>query len=328
MGMGPYLARRVLLAVLTLVGVPLVSFVMTRLAPGDPALARVGEGATVRLSAPAYEQLREYLQLDRPIIVQYGHWLGRVLRFDFGRSWSSGRPVLERIGERLGATMSLALISLGLALAISIPWGLYSAARAGGWFDYAGGMLLYAIYAIPNYVIAIVLIAVVSVKLGWLPASGRHSLDYALLSFWGRVLALAKHYVLITICFTCPVLAYQTRFVRANALEMVQAPFIRAARAKGVGEWNVYVGHVFRNTLIPLLTLLGILFPLVVSGSVVLEYVFQWPGIGSLYVDSILARDYPVVMGLTVVTAVMVLLGTLLADVSYGLVDPRVRYEQ
>lgn len=325
MGMKPYLIYRVLLAIPTLIGLTLVTFLMTRFAPGDPALARVDEASAIRLSATEYEQLREYLQLDRPVIVQYGHWLGRVLRLDFGRSWSSGRPVTERIGERLGATMSLAVISLGLALAISIPWGLYSAARADGWFDRVGGLVLYALYAIPNYVIAIVLIAVVSVKLGWLPASGRQSLDYELLSFWGRVFDLAKHYVLITICFTCPVLAYQVRFVRSNALEMAQAPFVRTARAKGVGEWGVFARHILPNTLIPLVTRLGILFPLLISGSVVLEFAFGWQGIGSLYLDSILARDCPMIMGLTMITAVMVLLGTLLADLAYGLVDPRVQ---
>jgi len=327
MGMGAYLVRRLVLAVLTIVGITVVTFVMTRLAPGDPALARIGESAAIRMSATEYQQLREYLELDQPVVVQYGRWLNRVVRLDFGRSWSGGRPVAERIAERLGATLSLALLALGLSVAISIPLGLYSAARAGGWFDRLGGVLLYALYAIPNYVIAIVLIAVVSVKFGWLPVSGRRSPDFDLLPFWRQVLDLAKHYVLITLCFTYPVLAYQTRFVRNNALEILAAPFVRTARAKGVGDWGVYARHVFRNTLIPLVTLLGILFPVVVSGSVVLEYVFGWPGIGSLYVDSVLARDYPVVMGLTVVTAGAVLLGTLLADLSYGLVDPRVRYD-
>ena len=326
MGTGSYLVRRLLLAIPTLIGLTLVTFVMTRLAPGDPALARMGEASATRLSPTEYQQLREYLQLDRPIVVQYGHWVARVFRLDFGRSWSGGRPVAQKIGERLGATLTLAVLSLGLALATSIPLGLYFAARAGGWLDRIGGVLLYALYAIPNYVLAIVLIAVVSVKLGWLPASGRQGPEHDLLPFWGRVFDLAKHYVLITICFTYPIMAYQVRFVRNNALEMVAAPFVRTARAKGVSERSIFVRHIFRNTLIPLVTLLGILFPLVVSGSVILEYVFSWPGIGQLYVDSILARDYPVVMGLTTVTAAMVLLG-MLADVTYGLVDPRVRYE-
>ncbi|MCK4659913.1 MAG: ABC transporter permease [Phycisphaerae bacterium] len=327
MGKGPYLVRRILLAIPTLIGITMVTFVMTRFAPGDPALARAGDSTTAGLSASDYQQLREYLELDQPLVVQYGRWLGRALRLDFGRCWRGDRPVMEKIGVHLGATMSLAMISLGLALAISIPVGLFCAARAGGWFDRVSGVLLYALFAIPNYVVAIVLIAVVSVKLGWLPASGRRASDYDLLPFWSQVLDLAKHYVLITICFSYPVFVYQTRFVRNNVLEMVASPFVRTARAKGVGEWHVYVRHVFRNTLIGLLTLLGILFPLVVSGSAVLEYVFDWPGIGKLYVDSILARDYPMVMGLSVVTAAMVLLGTLLADLSYGLVDPRVRYD-
>ena len=327
MDMRTYLVHRLLLAVVTITGITVVTFAMTRLAPGDPALARVGESAAVRMSATDYQQLREYLGLDQSVVVQYVRWLGRVSRLDFGRSWSGGRPVAERISERLVATASLALIALGLSAAVSIPLGLYSAARAGGWFDRVGGVLLYALYAIPNYVIAVVLIAVVSVKLGWLPVSGRRSPDHDLLPFWGQVLDLAKHYVLITICFTYPLLAYQTRMVRNNALEMLAAPFVRTALAKGAGDWRIYRRHVFRNTLIPWVTLMGMLFPMVVSGSVVLEYVFGWPGIGSLYVDSVLARDYPVVMGLTVLTAVAVLLGNLLADLSYGLLDPRVRYE-
>ncbi|MCP4594086.1 MAG: ABC transporter permease [bacterium] len=327
MGMGAYLVRRLLLAVVTLIGITLVTFMMTRLAPGDPALGSAGGDSAARLSATERQQLREYLGLDDPLTVQYGRWLSRVARLDFGRSWSSGQRVVDKIGGRLGATLSLAALSLTLAFSLAIPLGLYAAARAGRWLDRVGGVLAYAFYAIPNYVVAVALIALVSIKLDWLPASGRRSLDYESLSFWGQVADLVRHYILITLCFSLPILAYVFRFVRNNALETSTAPFVLTARAKGAGEWRVYTRHVLPNTLIPLVTLLGVLLPFMVSGSVILEYVFSWPGIGQLYVDSIMARDYPVVMGLAVITAALVLVGTLLADIAYGVIDPRVRHD-
>jgi peptide/nickel transport system permease protein len=327
MRLGTYLLRRLLWAVPTLVGITLVTFLMTRFAPGDPATARLEDSTAVRITPSEHARLRAYLELDRPVVVQYGRWLWRAVRLDFGRSWSSGRRVSDQIGERLPPTLAVAGAALLASLLVAIPAGLACAARAGGRFDRASGVICSGLYALPSYAAALALVAVVSVKLDWLPSSGRRSLNFDEFSAWGQFLDVVRHGVLITFSLAYPWTAYQIRFVRNHALEALGAPFVAAARAKGMSEWAVMMRHVLRHTSVALVTLVALVFPALLSGAVVLEYIFSWPGIGSLFVDSLFRRDYPVVMGLTVVTASAVLAANMVADALYALLDPRVRYD-
>ncbi len=323
-----YTLRRILIAIPTLLGITVVTFTIINLAPGDPAQFQTQSITDPRVSRQVYEELCKYYGLDQPIHVRYVQWLGRLVRLDFGNSMSSdGRKVTQKIKERLWPTMSLAIISLLGALTLSIPIGIYSAARQDGWFDTISSTLLYALYAVPSYVMAVPLILLLGVKWDLLPFQGMRSDNYADLGTVGKVVDLAKHYALITFCFTYGALAYDSRFVRQTMLESVRQDYVRTARAKGVSEFNVIIRHAFRNTLIPLVTLLGLLLPEIIGGSVILEVMFGWPGMGRLFYESMLSRDYPTIMALSFVSAFLVLLGTLLADLAYALVDPRVSYD-
>ncbi|MBE0535325.1 MAG: ABC transporter permease [Phycisphaerae bacterium] len=323
-----YIIRRLLLAIPTLLGITVVTFCVINLAPGDPAELQTQGIMDSKVSIRVYEDLRQYYGLDEPVLKRYGQWLGRLARLDFGPSMSTDRrPVWDKIRERLWPTMSLALLSLGISLAVAIPIGIYSAARQNRWFDTVSSTVLYALYSIPSYVMAVPLILLVAIQWNWLPFQGMKSDDYAQLTALGKMADLVKHYTLITFCFTYGALAYYARFVRQNMLEVLRQDYVRTARAKGLTERHVIMRHGFRNALVPVMTLCGLLLPAIIGGSVILEVMFNWPGMGRLFFESMMSRDYPTIMALTFITACLVLLGTLLADLSYPLVDPRIAYD-
>jgi len=322
-----YIARRVATGFVTLFGITIVSFGIIQLAPGDPAELQTSQIADATVSQRVYEQLRELYGLDKPIPVQYVSWVGKVLRGDLGSSFHDGRRVSRKIREALWPTLSVALISLFLTLIISLPIGIYSAVRQGGPFDRITSTGLYMLYSIPNYVMGMLLILYFGVKLDWLPFRGMRSDNFDELSTLSQLWDLGQHYIMITFCFTFANLAYYSRFVRQNLLEVVRQDYIRTARAKGLDERTVILRHAFVNTLIPLISLIGLTFPFVLSGSVILEYMFNWPGLGRLYFESVLGRDYPTIMALNFITAVLVLVTTFAADLAYGLVDPRISYD-
>lgn len=323
-----YSIRRILLAVPTLIGITLVTFVIISLAPGDPAKFQAQGVMNPKMSIRVYEELRKYYGLDQPIHVRYVRWLGRLARLDFGNSMSTdGLPVMTKIKQRLLPTLSLAILSLGISLSLSIPIGIYAAARQDKLFDTLSSTILYALYSVPSYVMAVPLILLVGVQWNLLPFQGMKSDNFDQLTTGGKFVDLVKHFTLITFCFSYGAWAYYSRFVRQNMLEVVRQDYIRTARAKGLSEWRVILRHAFRNTLIPVVTLLGLLLPEILGGSVILEVMFNWPGMGRLFFESMLARDYPTIMALEFITAFLVLLGILISDLSYALVDPRVSYD-
>lgn len=323
-----YIVKRLLLAIPTLFGISVVTFVIINLAPGDPAYLQSSQVMDPRMSTRVYEDLRKYYGLDKPFHERYLQWIGRLARLDFGNSMSTdGRPVATKIKERLWPTMSLALISLTLSLGLSIPIGIYCAARQNRLFDTVSSTFLYALYSVPSYVMAVPLILLVSVQWDLLPFRGMTSDNHDSLSTTGKFMDLAKHYALITFCFSYGSWAYYSRFVRQNMLEVLRQDYVRTARAKGQSEWRVITLHAFRNTLIPMVTLLGLLLPEIIGGSVILEVMFNWPGLGRLFFESMMQRDYTTIMAMSFITAVLVLLGMLLADIGCALVDPRVAYD-
>ncbi len=322
-----YAFKRLCLAVPTFIGITLVTFSIIHLAPGDPIAQQIDEAMPDSAGGQTYRRIQRYFGLDQPIHVQYGRWLTRFVTLDFGNSFSDHRPVWDKIRERLPWTMGVAVLSILTGLLLAIPIGVYSALRPNGWFDTAVGTVLYALYSVPNYVMAMILIVtVVTWPVEWLPIRNAYSDGFSELSLAGKTVDIARHLLLITACYVYPSLAFQSRFVRANLLEVLEQDYIRTARAKGLSGVRVVVRHAFRNTLIPLLTYLGLLFPTVVAGSAILEVMFNWPGVGRLFYDSILQRDYPTVMALSSITAVLVQVGTLLADLCYAWADPRIRY--
>ncbi len=319
-----YTLRRLAYLVPTLIGITFVTFFIISLAPGNPADVMRGEA---RISPQAYEQMLHLYGLDKPIHVRYVVWLKRLATFDFGNSFLDHRPVSTKIKERLPATLVLNGVSLLLTLMLAIPFGLYAALRQHSRFDKIGGTFLYMLYSLPEFWVALMLIILFGVELRLLPFIGMESLDARHMGFWAYLWDRVLHMVLPTVCLTYGSLAFLSRFVRGSTLEVIRQDYIRTARAKGLDDRKVVFRHVFKNTLIPVVTLLGILMPTLISGSIILEHIFSWPGVGALFFDAVLSRDYPTVMGLSFVTAVLVLLSTLVADVLYTWVDPRVNYE-
>jgi len=321
-----YALRRLLYLVPTLVGITIVTFLIINLAPGDPvALINRGEMDS-RISPEAYNAMLHLYGLDDPIHVRYATWVKRLVTLDFGASFLDHRPVIDKIMERLPNTIFLNVTSLVIAFALSVPLGLWAAMHQHSRLDKLGGTALYVLYSLPEFWVALLLIMFFGVKLGWLPFHGMQSVDAHKLGaaayWWDRFL----HAVLPTICLTYGSLAYLSRFARGSSLEVVRQDYIRTARAKGLDESSIVYRHVFRNTMIPMVTLLGLFLPTLISGSVIVESIFAWPGVGDLFFTSVRARDYPVIMGLSFMTAVMVLFSTLFTDLLYAWADPRVTY--
>lgn len=322
-----YLIRRLLIGLITLVCITFIVYGIIRQMPGDPTTVAINESdPSQALDKTAFKRMRAEFFLDDPFPVGYGHWLRNVVQGKLGRSTYQKQPVSRAISQRVGPTLLLTGTSLILALLLSIPLGLYCSARAGHHDERIISTSLYALYSFPAFVAALLLQYLFYLKLGWLPLDRMHSNGYELMSRWDQFVDLAWHSILPIACFTYGSLAYESRFIRANMAEVLRHDYIRTARAKGVGPTGIIVKHAFRNTLIPMVTLLGLMLPGLLGGSVVLEQIFTWPGMGLLFLDAIYARDYPLIMGLTLLFSVLTLLGTLLSDVLYAFVDPRVSY--
>ena len=325
-----YTIRRVLWGVVTLFFISLIIMALIRNMPGDPiALMMMGsdeKGSDRAVSSIYFERMRQNLGLDKPWYVGYFVWLKNVAQGDLGRSLYDQKLVSQRIFERMGPTLYLSLISLVLAYTISIPIGLYCTAKNGQIQEKLISAGLYALYSFPSFVMALYLLILFSVRIDVLPLRGMVSDNYAELGFFAAAWDRLQHLILPVACYTYAVLAFQTRFIRSNMLEVLQQDYIRTARAKGAHPRSVIMRHAFRNSLIPLVTLLGLTLPGLLGGSVILERIFGWPGMGNLFFDTLTQRDYPVIMGLTMMFAVLVMIGNLLADLLYAVVDPRVTY--
>ena len=324
--MANYILRRLMLACLTLLLVTVLVFGLMRAMPGSPLTLNL-EDTSRELRKEDIEQLKEQYGLNKPWYVAYVHWLGDLATGDLGDSFLTHKDVTVVIGERIGPTLLLSLTSMLLTYVLSMPMGLYSSVRHGKYDERTLSTVLYMLYSLPSFVTALLLQSYLSYRLGWFPLKGMYdSLLFPQLSIPEKVVHVAWHCVLPVFCYTYASWAYYSRFIRANMAEALQQDYVRTARAKGVGPLRVVMHHAFRNTMIPMATLIGLSFPALLSGSVILERIFTWPGMGQLFFESILHQDYNVIMGLTLVFSVMTLLGTLLADIMYAIVDPRISY--
>lgn len=323
-----FLVRRLSIGFLTLLLITCGVYGLVRAMPGSPITMVEDRGDLKRRMSEADRQalLKQY-GLDKPWYEAYAKWITDMARGEMGRSFARKRPVADVINERIGPTLMLSSTSLVLAYLLSVPMGLYAVARSGKLDERIMGLSLYVLYSFPSFVAALMLQLFVSVRMGWLPLYGMQSDEYATMSSLGKFWDLVKHAILPVVVFTYGSLAYYTRFIHANMQEVVRQDYIRTAQAKGLGPFAVIVKHAFRNTLIPFVTKIGLSLPSLLSGSVIIEKIFNWPGLGQLYFSAILERDYPVIMALTLIYSVLTLAGQLLADVLYALVDPRVRIE-
>lgn len=326
-----YLIRRLLMAAATLLLITFVVYGLIRLMPGDPLLVQLENMGPDKVpQAEDLERMREMFGLNKPWYVAYFSWLGNTLQGDLGDSLSRNAPVASIIAGRIGPTLILSISSLFLTYLLAIPMGLFASARSGKPDERILSTVLYMLYSLPSFVAALLLQVLFAIRLNGtafeLPLFGIASDNYAELSFGGQMLDLLKHAILPVTCYTYGSLAYYSRFVRANLQEVVRQDYIRTARAKGVGPMKVLLQHAFRNTLIPLVTMIGLTLPSLLSGAIILEQIFSWPGMGMLFFESIRERDYPTLMGLMLMFSVLTLIGQLLADLLYAVVDPRVSY--
>ena len=324
-----YLVRRVAIGLLTLLLISFVIYALIRHIPGTPLTADPAMMDPSKQLTPAeIERLNRLYGLDKPWYEAYFYWLGNVVQFDLGKSISQNNaPVTEIIAERVPATLLLSVTSLVLTYLLSIPIGLWATVHAGTLRERTVSSLLYMLYSLPAFVAALFLQLSLAVKFELLPLFGMTSDNFESLSLWGKTWDLFLHALMPVACFTYGSLAYYSRFIRANMQEVIRQDYIRTARAKGVPPGRVIWRHAFRNTLIPLVTLIGLTLPHLLSGAVILEQIFTWPGMGRLYFEAITRRDYDTIMGLTLVFSILTLLGQLLADVLYAVVDPRVTYQ-
>jgi peptide/nickel transport system permease protein len=324
-----YFARRLLLALFTLLLITFVVYALIRLMPGDPLLVNL-EGGDRPINLEEIERMREIFGLNDPWYVAYWNWLANLLQGDLGDSLSRPSRVVDIIGQRIGPTLMLEVTALSLTYLLAIPIGLYATARSGRLDERIVSTLLYMLYSLPVFVAALLLQVLFAIQLRGtafeLPLFGMTSDNFDELTLGGKVWDLFQHALLPVVCFTYGSLAYYSRFIRANMQEVIRQDYIRTARAKGVGPVRVLLHHAFRNTLIPLVTMIGLTLPVLLSGSIILEQIFSWPGMGKLFFESIRERDYPTMMGLVLMFSVLTLLGQMLADFLYAVVDPRVSY--
>jgi peptide/nickel transport system permease protein len=303
-----YIIKRLISMIPVLVGISILLFFMLRMLPGDPAQVLAGQMA----SPEEIETIRKQLGLDRPVYEQYLSYLGRLVRLDLGRSARTQNPVIEEIWARLPNTALLAVVAISLACLFGIPAGIISAVRPYTWVDYAVTMGALFGISMPVFWLGLMLVVIFSVVLRWLPAGGTGS--------W-------QHVVLPSVTLASFVVAFIARMTRSTMLETLSLDYISTARSKGLKEEVVVIKHALKNALIPIVTVVGLQFGLLLGGAVLTETVFAWPGIGRLIVDSILARDYPVIQGTILIFGLLYILVNLAVDLLYVVIDPRIRYE-
>jgi peptide/nickel transport system permease protein len=331
-----YVLKRLFWMVPLLVGISLISFLIMHLAPGD--ITTTEAGFNPKASQESRQKLREMYNLDKPLLVQYGLWLERMTTLDFGRSFASHqRPVFWEkadekgnvtpglIQEALPITLLINILSLGLIVIVALPLGIISSLTQNRLPDRAITLFVFIGFAIPGFWLALILMYWTGVVNNWLPISGLHSLGFEKMAWWKQMLDLAEHLVLPVFISALSGLAGISLFVRNGMLDVLHQDYITTARAKGLPERDVVFRHALRNALLPLITLLGLAIPGLIGGSVIAESIFAIPGMGKLFYDAVLMRDFPVIMGILTIGSALTLLGNLLADLAYAWADPRVR---
>ena len=324
--MPSYIAKRLFLIVPLLFGITLITFAVIHLTPGSPV--EVQTEMSLKASAQARENLKKLYGLDKPLHIQYFDWLKRFVKLDFGKSMIDGRKVIDKIWETIPITLIIDLLSLIVIFMISIPLGVYSATRQYTLFDKISTIGVFIGFSMPEFWLALLLMILFGVQLGWLPISGIQSIDVSEMNNVERVLDWVKHLILPVGITAFGGLASLSRYSRSSMLEVIRQDYIKTAYAKGLKEHEVVFKHALRNALLPIVTILGLSIPGLIGGSVIFEMIFSIPGMGRLFFSSVMARDYPTIMGILTMVAVLTLIGNLIADISYALVDPRIRVKR
>ncbi|MDA8326033.1 MAG: ABC transporter permease [Nitrospiraceae bacterium] len=318
-----FIGKRLFQMVPILLGITVITFAVVHLAPGNPV--EVQTAMSLKTSAEAQANLKKLYGLDKPLTTQYVDWLGRFAKLDFGKSFTDGRDVLEKIAERIPVTLTINVLSLILILIAALPIGIISATKRYSLFDKISTVLVFIGFSTPTFWLALLLMIFFGVQLGVLPISGIQSIDVSGLGPLGRLADWGRHLILPVFVSGFGGIAGLSRYSRSSMLEAIRQDYVRTARAKGLPERQVIWRHALRNALLPIVTIIGLSVPGLIGGSVIFETIFSIPGMGQLYYQSIMSRDYPTIMGILVIFAVLTQIGNLIADISYGLVDPRIR---
>lgn len=315
-----YIVRRILISIPILLGITIIVFIIASLMPGDAVQAMISQDTPM---ADELVQLRRgQLGLDQPLIVQYGRWLGNLAQGNLGFSFQSGEPVTKVLSARIFATLELMGVALLIAVVLGVFLGVISALRQYSFLDYSLTFLGFTGISIPDFFFGMVLVYIFAIRLGWFPTSG--------ISTPGEPFSLTdnlRHLALPAFALALVRTATFMRYSRSSVLEVMNDDYVRTARAKGVREWLVTGRHILRNALIPIVTVIGLSLPVLFGGSVIIETIFQWPGIGLMFMNAITGRDSPVIMGYVLFSALLVLFSNLLTDIVYSWVDPRIRYD-
>ncbi len=328
-----YILKRLLLVIPTMFGITLITFLVIQLAPGTPV--EIGMSAeqglkSSQVTEQIIEQTKKLYGLDKPVHERYLIWLRQVVTLDFGNSYRDHRPVIDKIAERLPITLTLNVLSIFLVYLLAIPIGAWSAVRQWSFSERATTFVLFLLYSIPGFWMAVVLIYFFGGGdfFDIFPIYGVHSRGYENLPFFQKTLDFLWHLVLPVFCLTYASLASLSRFQKGSLLEVLREDYVRTARAKGLSPNRVLFKHAFRNSLIPIVTIIASILPAMIGGSVIIETIFSIPGIGRLGFESVLARDYPVIMAVATISAFLTLIGILLSDLAYAVVDPRIGFER
>lgn len=322
-----YITKRLLQALPLLLGIATITFFIVHLAPGDPMDMYLEPRFRREMDPEVIEAIRKKFGLDQPVHVQFVKWVRNVATGDLGTSFRYRRPVADLMWERVPYTLQLTVLALLFDALIGIIIGIVAAVKQYSALDKSVTLGSLVIYSVPGFWLALMLVLVFSVELGWFPTSQTRSLDYELLSFWGKLADRLWHLVLPVFVLGIASAAGTARYMRNRLLEVLSEEYVLAARARGLREKTVIMKHALRNAMIPIITIYGMALPFLLGGSVLIENVFAWPGMGTLAVEAVGGRDYPVILATTMLSAVLVVIGNLMADVTYAAVDPRVSYD-
>ncbi|MEI7904586.1 MAG: ABC transporter permease [Candidatus Firestonebacteria bacterium] len=319
-----YIIKRLLLSIPILFGITVITFLIIHITPGGPTVIQSQMNA--KISPDSVAKLKALYDLDKPLTVQYGKWLSRLARLDFGESFNDNRPVMQKISERMPATLMLNILSFLFIFAVAIPLGVVSAVRQDSGYDKAFTAVTFVGYSFPSFWLALLLMLVFGVWLQVLPISGMVSANYEsmplLLQIYDRIL----HLILPVFVSAFAGLASISRYMRSSMLEVIRQDYIRTARAKGLPEREVIYKHALRNALLPVITIIGLAIPGLIGGGFIFETIFSWPGMGRLGWEAATSFDYPVIMGVVSIGALLTLAGNIIADIAYAFADPRIRY--
>jgi len=323
--MSKYILKRLLGMIPVLLGITIISFVMIHLAPGKPTT--LDQALNPKVSPEIRLKMVKLYGLDKPLVSQYLDWVKRLCVLDLGRSFGDNRPVLDKILERIPLTVTINVSSLIFVFLVAIPVGVKASLKPGRGFDNFTTFLGFILFAMPTFWLALLLMQLLCITLGWLPISGIKSLDYEYFTLPHKLWDLVWHLILPVFVSSLGSLAVISRYMRSSMMEALSQPYIYTARAKGLPESQVVYKHALRNASLPIVTIIGLSIPGLLGGSVIFESLFALPGLGRLFYEAVMMRDYPLIMAEVVLGAVLTMLGNLIADICYAYVDPRIRYK-